>query len=81
MWQIPLFLIACTVLFGCSGESGTEVPPAQLLEQVGRGEFILYRLNGDRYPSEPTPDDAELMASIGEEISRLARVELVDSMR
>ena len=61
MWQIPLFLIACTVLFGCSGESGTAVPPAQLLEHVGRGEFILYRRNGDRYPSEPIPDGTELL--------------------
>ena len=61
MWQIPLFLVACTVLLGCSRESRTAGPPAQLLERVGRGEFILYRLNGDRYPSEPIPEGAELL--------------------
>lgn len=61
MWRMPIFLAASTVLLGCSGEPRTAGPPAQLLERVGRGEFILYRLNGDHYPSEPIPDGADLL--------------------
>jgi hypothetical protein len=61
MWRIFLFLAACTVLLGCSGESRTAGPTAQILDRFRTGEFILYRLNGDRYPSEPIPDGAELL--------------------
>jgi len=61
MWRIPLFLFACTALLGCSSESRTAVPTAQILDRFRTGAFILYRLNGDRYPSEPIPDGAELL--------------------
>ena len=61
MTRIPLFLFACIVLLGCSGESRTAGPPAQIVERFKTGELILYQLNGDRYPSEPTPDGANLL--------------------
>lgn len=61
MWRIVLFLAACIVLLGCSGESRTAAPPAQILERFKTGEFILYRRNGDRYPSELIPDGTELL--------------------
>ncbi len=61
MWRISLFLVFSIVLLGCSREPRTVAPLAQLLERFKTGEFILYRLNGDRYPSEPIPDGTELL--------------------
>lgn len=58
--NLPVALAGFSLLFGCS-PSREERESADLLSGVGSGDFILYRLDGDRYPGEPNPDGAELL--------------------
>ena len=59
-WSIVLAFIA-----GCTGDPGTgsTATPAATpaATRFGDGTFVLFRLNGDRYPGEPVAEGAELL--------------------
>lgn len=57
-----LFGSVCLLVSGL-GLSGccTQMPAEPSLDPRAAGDFILYRLDGDRYPGEPVPEGGELL--------------------
>jgi len=46
---------------GCTNNTGNTPAGPLSLSRFSDGEFVLFRLNGDRYPGEAKPEGAELL--------------------
>ena len=55
-----LFLGICFMLTCCSSKSNN-ITGKNTSDPRLKGSFILYKLDGDRYPGEPAPEGAELL--------------------
>ena len=56
---LALSVFALLVPGGCGSKEPVVSPSEEL--QFAEGTFILYRMNGDRYPGEPVPEGSELL--------------------
>lgn len=56
--RVLLPFVGLSLLLGCSNSSEERRSP-HLVGGADQGEFILYGLDGDRYPGDPRPDGAE----------------------
>ena len=55
-WSVSLLLFA-----GCTNDTGGPRVTSPTVARFSDGDFVLVRLNGDRYPGEPVPDGSELL--------------------
>jgi len=46
---------------GCTNNTGNTPTGPLSLSRLSNGEFLLFRLKGDRYPGEDKPEGAELL--------------------
>ena len=61
MLRIAVLSLCLLFVVGCT-DNTSNTPAAPLsLSRFSDGEFMLFRLNGDRYPGEAKPEGAELL--------------------
>ena len=61
MLRIAVLSQCLLFIDGCANNTGNTPAGPLSLSRFSDGEFVLFRLNGDRYPGEAKPEGAELL--------------------
>jgi hypothetical protein len=59
--RIAVLSLCLLFIVGCTATTDNTPAAALSLSRFSDGEFVLFRLNGDRYPGEAKPEGAELL--------------------